>query len=76
MADEQSIQAHRDECIKAAAATIVRVAMNLVYSDPHMWSTRGCATCKSVTALLGEPFGCDRYRSARARATPSGSGGT
>lgn len=48
------------------------IAADRIYADPHQWSTRGCATCKEITALLGKPFGCDRYRLARTAPTAGG----
>ena len=33
-------------------------AIDLIYKDPHQWSTRPCSTCTAVTALLGKEFGC------------------
>lgn len=63
--DNQSIQAHRDECVLAAARAITKAAMDLIYVDPHSWSTRPCSTRKAITALLGQRFGCDRFREGR-----------
>jgi len=41
--------------------TLVYKSINdIIYSDPHQWSTRHCQTCKSVTAIIGKPFGCYR----------------
>lgn len=60
--DEQSVQAHRDECVLAAARAITAVACDMIYADSHSWSTRPCSTCRAVSTLIGLPFGCDRYR--------------
>lgn len=35
-------------------------AFDLIYRDPHSWSTRPCSTCQTVSELLGRPFGCNR----------------
>lgn len=60
--DGQSIEKHRDECIQAAARVLARAALNLLYADPHQWSTRPCPTCRAITAMIDEPYGCDRFR--------------
>ena len=44
----------------------VRTILAAIYTDPHQWSTRPCATCAKVTRLAGAPFGCDRFRAERA----------
>lgn len=41
---------------------ITSAAFELLYVDPHQWSTRPCQTCRAITALLGKSFGCDRFR--------------
>lgn len=62
---EESIQAHRDEAVLAAARAITKVALDMIYVDSHSWSTRPCTTCRAVSTLVGIPFGCDRYRAER-----------
>lgn len=65
MSDEQAIQ--------AAARLIMKTALDVLYTDPHMWSTRPCPTCEPISALIGTPFGCVRYRVERQRpAQPQG----
>lgn len=51
-----------DQILKAAVNEITEKVADLIYSDPHKWSKRGCQTCTAITALIGRPFGCDRYR--------------
>lgn len=36
-------------------------AIKVLSEDNHDWSTRPCATCKTISAALGEPFGCYWY---------------
>lgn len=36
----------------------LRSALLLYSRDPHMFGTRGCATCQRITDLLAVPFGC------------------
>ena len=46
----------------SALENILPQAVNdLLYSDPHQWSTRGCPTCRPITELIGQDFGCIRY---------------
>lgn len=67
MSDQtQDEVANPDAAVLAAARAITTAALDLIYADPHQWSTRGCATCRAVTALVGQPFGCDRYRKGNA----------
>lgn len=47
---------------RIAARVLMRSVMQLFQLDPHRWSTRPCATCKAITEVVGEPFGCDRFR--------------
>ena len=44
------------------AGRIMKAVTDLIYEDPHDWSNRPCQTCKVITSLIGEPFGCTRYR--------------
>ena len=46
-------------------------ALNLLHSDSHQWSTRPCSTCKAISAVFGEPFGCIRYAKDRAARRPA-----
>lgn len=54
--------------IQALENRLIRAVTDLLYADPHGWSERPCGTCRSITALLGYRFGCDRFRLARAQA--------
>lgn len=51
-----------ERVIQAAVRLLMRSALRLITEDNHMWSTRPCSTCRTITALLGEPFGCDAFR--------------
>lgn len=51
-----------EDVIVSAARVLMKLAAELIYRDAHYWSTRPCATCKAITGLIGEPFGCDRMR--------------
>ena len=51
-----------EEAIKPAARVLVEAVLNLLQADPHHWSERPCPTCRTVSALVGRPFGCSLYR--------------
>lgn len=50
-----------DAILDAALNRITQAQNDLIYADPHQWSTRPCPTCRTITALVGYPFGCVRY---------------
>lgn len=49
-----------DEVVRAAGRAVAKSAFDLIYADPHSWSTRPCPTCRAVSALFDVPFGCSR----------------
>jgi hypothetical protein len=53
-----------ERVIQAAARMLFKAAARVLNTDPHQWSSRPCETCRVVTGVLGEPFGCDAYREA------------
>lgn len=46
------------DLIRAAAEVLAHAALDLVEADPHQFSNRPCATCRTVSTLTGRPFGC------------------
>lgn len=40
----------------------LKAALRLVGRDMHNTSNRPCATCRKVSEVLGEPFGCYAYQ--------------
>ncbi len=40
-------------------------ALRALSSDMHQRSDRPCPTCRPITLLLGEPFGCYAYQAKR-----------
>jgi hypothetical protein len=57
--------AKRDDHEKRIAALekiLPVAALDLIYVDQHSWSTRPCSTCNAITTMIGQPYGCDRYR--------------
>lgn len=56
--------------VQQAVKILLRPVADLIYRDPHQWSQRPCATCRAVTSIIGEPFGCDRYRKEKQERKP------
>ena len=48
--------------IQAAALLLSDEVCKIIESDPHAWSDRPCPACRTVTALIGRPFGCEGRR--------------
>lgn len=44
--------------IRAAVRVVITPVLRLLQGDPHQWSKRPCATCRAVSSIVGEPFGC------------------
>jgi len=61
MANETLSDERAEQLIRACARTTFRPVLRLIYEDPHQWSDRPCATCRTITSLLGEKFGCYIY---------------
>jgi len=49
------------DVIRAAVRVVMEPALRLLQGDPHAWSTRPCQTCRSVSSIVGQPFGCTLY---------------
>lgn len=56
-----------EEVILAASRIITRQVNEVLYGDGHTWSTRPCETCRTITSLIGESFGCVRYAKERSK---------
>ena len=50
------------EIVQAAARVLMGTALDLIQADPHHWSERPCGTCRSISAIVGRPFGCELRR--------------
>ena len=50
------------EVIKEAAHVLLDSVLKLIEKDPHSWSNRPCQTCRTVSSILGKPFGCEKKR--------------
>lgn len=60
----------KSEAIKDAAQIIARVALDLIDKDGHVFGSRPCSTCRTITNLINKEFGCVRYASARKNKAP------
>lgn len=49
------------DLIQASACLIAKSALSLFVNDQHRWSTRHCVTCRTISELLDEPWGCSLY---------------
>lgn len=47
---------------KAAVSIIMKSVVDIISVDGHSWSDRPCQTCRAVSGLIGEPFGCYWYQ--------------
>lgn len=61
--DEQEAKA----VIQAAANVLLDVVLRELQVDPHQWSDRPCSTCRSISGVIGKPFGCYLYAEQRKR---------
>jgi len=52
----------QENIIKACANIIIDAIVNVIYTDPHQWSKRPCETCRTISAIIGKPFGCYRHQ--------------
>lgn len=49
---------NNEEIIQAAANVMLKTVLKLIQDDPHQWSKRPCSTCRAISSIIGEPFGC------------------
>ena len=47
-----------EKIVEAAANKLMSVVLGLIEKDPHLWSTRPCATCSAISEICGRSFGC------------------
>ena len=40
---------------------LIDAITDLLYDDPHHWSTRPCPTCRPISSIIKKPFGCYQY---------------
>ncbi len=51
--------------VKVAVSIIMKSVIEIIGIDGHSWSDRPCQTCRAVSGLIGEPFGCYWYQENR-----------
>ena len=49
-----------NERIDSASYKLLTEALRLISNDMHTASSRPCATCNTISAIMGEAFGCKR----------------
>ncbi len=54
-----------NDIIRAAVKVITEPMLRLLQDDPHQWSDRPCATCQSISSMIGTNFGCYLYTERR-----------
>ena len=45
--------------LREALSIIMEPILNLLENDPHSWSKRPCPTCRTISSMIGRPFGCE-----------------
>jgi len=53
--------------IQAAANVLLDAVLRELQADPHQWSSRPCSTCRTISAIIGKPFGCYVYAAQHAK---------
>ena len=53
---------NNEDIIRAAANIIVKAVLDLIEKDPHLFGSRPCSTCETVSNMIGRPFGCVKRR--------------
>ena len=48
--------------IEFVRTMLLNPVLNLIESDPHQWSNRPCPTCRSISVIIGQKFGCEKLR--------------
>ena len=65
MTDTELLSENHGRRIAALESVLPKAVNDLIYADPHMWSDRPCGTCKTISNLIGAPFGCNRRQAER-----------
>ena len=56
---------NNESIIKAAINVLIEPILKLLQDDPHQWTSRPCTTCKTITSMIGESFGCIKWHEDR-----------
>ena len=51
--------------LSKAVRLVFGTALKIIEQDPHQFSARSCASCRTVSELIGRPFGCEKRRSVK-----------
>jgi len=54
-----------EDLLRASVRVVIGATLDMLQEDPHQWSTRPCATCRAITAIVARPFGCYLYMEQR-----------
>lgn len=41
---------------------LLKPILDLIQNDPHQWSSRPCSTCRTISQMIEEPFGCELFK--------------
>jgi len=51
--------------VKAASNILMDAVLDIIQNDPHQWSNRPCESCRTISGIIGKPFGCYEYQEKR-----------
>lgn len=54
-----------EQMLKMTVRVLFNAVLGMLQEDPHTWSTRPCQTCRAISGIIGEPFGCYLYAEQR-----------
>ena len=55
----KALEDEYENATRCAASMLMRSILDLLQEDPHQWSVRPCGTCRTISGLIGRPFGCN-----------------
>lgn len=58
----------------ALPVMVPKAALEIYASDPHVFSTRGCSTCRNISTVIGSAWGCVAMARHAQRKEPSNGG--
>ncbi len=59
-----------EDTIRAAVNVLMKPILDILQEDPHSWSDRPCDSCRTISAIIGRPFGCYEFARRRAAKEP------
>lgn len=54
-----------EQIMKASVSLLVTAILDIIQGDPYSWSERPCQSCRTISGLIGKPFGCYKYAEKR-----------